>query len=90
MVSAICRQNGRWRHETHSPDALTALSVVPYRKVIPVSRPTLSANPPDIVAHADVQRLIEMAILEDVGAGDVTTDSLVPADRMAKAIILTR
>ena len=43
-----------------------------------------------IASHPDVQRLIAMALEEDVGTGDVTTDSLVPADRMATAVILTR
>ncbi len=43
-----------------------------------------------IASHPDVQRLIAIALEEDVGTGDVTTDSLVPADRMATAVILTR
>ena len=37
-----------------------------------------------------VDKLIDLAIQEDIGPGDITTDSLVPADREGRAVILAK
>jgi nicotinate-nucleotide pyrophosphorylase (carboxylating) len=37
-----------------------------------------------------VSQLIEMALLEDVGPGDVTSEYFVPTDRMARAFVLAK
>lgn len=40
--------------------------------------------------HPDIRDAIRRALAEDVGAGDVTTDSCVPADARASGFFLTR
>ena len=37
-----------------------------------------------------VDKLIDLAIAEDIGSGDITTDSLVPSDLAGKAVILAK
>ena len=37
------------------------------------------------VQHPDAQRAIEQALAEDIGSGDITTDSCIPADLVAEA-----
>ena len=37
-----------------------------------------------------VDKLIDLAIAEDIGSGDITTDSLVPSDLTGKAVILAK
>ena len=37
-----------------------------------------------------VDKLIDLAIAEDIGSGDITTDSLVPPDLAGKAVILAK
>ena len=37
-----------------------------------------------------IRDLLEMALREDIGSGDVTSDSVVPADTMAKGTILSK
>ena len=39
------------------------------------------------MAVPQTRELIERALAEDIGVGDVTTDALVPADARARAII---
>ncbi len=45
---------------------------------------------PDIGEHPAVSTLVETALAEDVGPGDVTTQALVPADVAARAAIVSR
>jgi len=47
-------------------------------------------NLPNITQEEDVRTLIHTALLEDIGAGDLTTLSLVPADAEVSAHILAR
>src|SRR5262245_42324663 len=42
------------------------------------------------VPAAEIQRVIELALAEDVGAGDITTVSTVPAGAMARAQMVAR
>jgi nicotinate-nucleotide pyrophosphorylase (carboxylating) len=44
----------------------------------------------DIASQSEVVQLINAALAEDVGSGDVTTLALVPPDRMTTAILLSR
>jgi len=37
-----------------------------------------------------IRELLEMALREDIGSGDITSDSVVPADTMAKGTILSK
>jgi nicotinate-nucleotide pyrophosphorylase (carboxylating) len=37
------------------------------------------------ISHPDVRRSIEIALAEDIGAGDLTTDACIPADLTAEA-----
>ena len=37
-----------------------------------------------------VQNLVRAALAEDVGAGDITTESAVPADLQAEAVIIAK
>ena len=37
-----------------------------------------------------IQRLVDLALEEDIGPGDITTDSLVPADQTGRGQILAR
>ena len=37
-----------------------------------------------------IQNLVRAALAEDVGAGDITTESSVPAELRAKAVILAK
>ena len=37
-----------------------------------------------------VDQLINLAIAEDIGTGDITTDNLVPADRQGSAVIVAK
>jgi nicotinate-nucleotide pyrophosphorylase (carboxylating) len=37
------------------------------------------------ISHPDVQRAIDNALAEDIGAGDITTDACIPADLTAEA-----
>ena len=39
--------------------------------------------------HDEIQRNVRLALLEDVGAGDITAQ-LIPAERMASARVITR
>ena len=40
--------------------------------------------------HPEIRHAIERALAEDIGSGDVTTESCVPADQMARGFFLTR
>jgi nicotinate-nucleotide pyrophosphorylase (carboxylating) len=40
--------------------------------------------------NSQVEKLIDLAIAEDIGSGDITTDSLVPAGLEGRAIILAK
>jgi nicotinate-nucleotide pyrophosphorylase (carboxylating) len=42
------------------------------------------------ITHPDVQRAVEAALAEDVGAGDITTDSCVPEGLPAEALYVAR
>lgn len=42
------------------------------------------------IAHPDVKRAVEIALAEDIGAGDVTTNSCVPAGLPAEARFVAR
>jgi len=42
------------------------------------------------VDHEEVQQLIRLAVEEDLGAGDVTTDAVVPAEVQARASVVAR
>jgi nicotinate-nucleotide pyrophosphorylase (carboxylating) len=42
------------------------------------------------ITHPDVRRAVEAALAEDVGAGDITTDTTVPADMQAEAHFVAR
>src|SRR5215472_13378574 len=42
------------------------------------------------IAHPDVRRAVEAALAEDVGAGDLTTDSTIPAELQAEARFVAR
>lgn len=48
------------------------------------------ADLPDITGEGSVQALIALAFLEDIGSGDVTTLSLVPADAEIRGEIVAR
>jgi len=37
-----------------------------------------------------VDKLIELAIAEDIGSGDITTDNLVPPDLTGSAVIIAK
>src|SRR4051794_35337461 len=39
---------------------------------------------------ADVRRIVATALAEDLGAGDITTDNLVPSSAMARAAVSYR
>src|SRR5438874_5279920 len=39
---------------------------------------------------AELRRIVETALAEDVGSGDITTDNLVPAETMAHAGVVYR
>jgi nicotinate-nucleotide pyrophosphorylase (carboxylating) len=41
-------------------------------------------------AMPGIQKLIEMALMEDVGSGDITTDNLVSPDKTGKGIIVAK
>lgn len=41
-----------------------------------------------MIPHVD--KLIDLAIAEDIGSGDITTDSLVPSDLAGRAVILAK
>jgi nicotinate-nucleotide pyrophosphorylase (carboxylating) len=52
---------------------------------------TLVAAPPiTLPASADVQAIIRLALAEDIGRGDITTESTVPPSAMATAEILQK
>jgi nicotinate-nucleotide pyrophosphorylase (carboxylating) len=42
------------------------------------------------VTADDIRRVVETALAEDVGSGDVTTDSIVPDDARSKAVLLVK
>ena len=42
------------------------------------------------IKGSQIDRLIDLAIAEDIGSGDITTDSLVPADLEGRAVILAK
>jgi nicotinate-nucleotide pyrophosphorylase (carboxylating) len=60
-----------------------------------MTSPTLAPAPPDAVpvvfpSSADVQAIIDLALAEDVGRGDLTTQATVPLDATATAEILQK
>ncbi len=50
----------------------------------------IDANSITPVKGSQIDRLIDLAIAEDIGSGDITTDSLVPADLEGRAVILAK
>ncbi len=42
------------------------------------------------IAHADVRRAVEIALAEDIGAGDVTTEACIPPELLAEARFVAR
>jgi len=42
------------------------------------------------ISHPDVRRAVEIALAEDVGSGDITTNSTIPADLHAEARFIAR
>lgn len=42
------------------------------------------------IPHHLLKKIIEEALIEDIGTGDITTDSIVPEDMRSKAIILAK
>jgi len=54
-----------------------------------MNHPTMDFSRP-IESHPEVEDLIRRALAEDLGAGDITTEALVPPDRMARARLITR
>ncbi|MCA9322213.1 MAG: nicotinate-nucleotide diphosphorylase (carboxylating), partial [Planctomycetes bacterium] len=49
-----------------------------------------AARPASLLDHPDVDRLLRLAIDEDVGSGDVTSQLMVPADCRGSARLMTR
>ena len=47
-------------------------------------------NPSDFITDSALRRLVEYALDEDLGRGDVTSDLLVPADVEARAVVKSR
>jgi len=50
----------------------------------------IDANSMTPIKGSHIDRLIDLAIAEDIGSGDITTDSLVPADLEGRAVILAK
>lgn len=44
----------------------------------------------DIIVLPAISDLIDMALREDIGTGDITSESTIPEDTMAKAVILSK
>lgn len=44
----------------------------------------------DVNSPPSFKKIIEEALIEDIGTGDITTDSIVPEDMRSKAIILSK
>ncbi|MBW1616077.1 MAG: carboxylating nicotinate-nucleotide diphosphorylase [Deltaproteobacteria bacterium] len=40
--------------------------------------------------HQSIEHLIELALSEDIGAGDITTDNLIQTDKKAEAVIIAK
>ncbi|MBW1649930.1 MAG: carboxylating nicotinate-nucleotide diphosphorylase [Deltaproteobacteria bacterium] len=40
--------------------------------------------------HQSIEHLIELALAEDIGAGDITTDNLIQTDKKAEAVIIAK
>lgn len=47
-------------------------------------------NGEELLRRRDVRETVSAALREDIGTGDVTSIALVPADRLARAVILAR
>src|SRR5207244_1290042 len=67
-----CRQE--WRHGTHECGRHTLGT---YRLYIPARC--------SMTEHADVRRVVEAALAEDIGRADITTDSCIPGHLRAEA-----
>ena len=50
----------------------------------------MKPQPSDVALQESVTRLIEMALVEDIGSGDVTARYFVPGDRQARAFAVAR
>lgn len=48
------------------------------------------APAPEPLRPSDYQELVRLALAEDLGTGDATTDALVPRDRLARGIFLAK
>jgi len=55
-----------------------------------VNKRDLTVRLSDFITDAALRRLVEHAVDEDLGRGDVTSDLLVPADAEARAVVRTR
>jgi nicotinate-nucleotide pyrophosphorylase (carboxylating) len=55
-----------------------------------VNRNDLTVRLSDFITESALRRLVEHALEEDLGRGDVTTDSLVPSDVDARAVVRSR
>lgn len=46
--------------------------------------------PSDVMADSRIGRLVELALMEDIGLGDITTDAIVPESQLAKGEFLCK
>lgn len=51
---------------------------------------TISVSWPDLLAHQDVQQLLDLSFTEDIGPGDITTQSCFPNPQSVEAQIVAR
>src|SRR5699024_8427723 len=64
--------------------AIRAPSLAGHTRMLNQTNPVASAFEPD------VQAMIDLALTEDIGTGDVTSLATVPADQMAEGVMLAK
>ena len=42
----------------------------------------------DVTTNPAVRQLVELALSEDIGPGDITTDSLIPEEQQGEGIVV--
>ena len=55
-----------------------------------VSKANLAARLSDFITESALRRLVELALEEDLGRGDVTSDLLIPPNVEARAVLRSR
>lgn len=69
---------------------LTRGTIIELRSPLPMTTPTSNLKPPVEELSTEIDGYIRRALAEDIGTGDVTTNSIVPADGLTRGYIVAK